>query len=223
MAIWSIVAAPLIMGNDMRNVSAASMAILTNAHAIAVNQDPLGQMGLRLENSSTAPTQRWARVLANGDVAVALYNKAGSIVPPIPGPPCDAWTHTTGGYYESCAGNIADFSGQTLAATQEWCCASLQCAGFSWDPSNGGGYYKLDAQCGITKAEGYEGYTKPSQIPSGNATAQDITISFADVNLHGPVAVFDIWAGATVGTFTGNYTATAVPYGGSAFLRLSSA
>ena len=29
MAIWSIVAAPLIMGNDMRNVSDASKAILT--------------------------------------------------------------------------------------------------------------------------------------------------------------------------------------------------
>lgn len=40
-------------------------------------QDPLGQMGLRLDNSSDAPQQRWARVLANGDVAVALYNKAG--------------------------------------------------------------------------------------------------------------------------------------------------
>ena len=61
----------------MRNVSAASRAILTNADAIAVSQDPLGQMGLRLENSSSAPLQRWWRVLANGDVAVGLYNKAG--------------------------------------------------------------------------------------------------------------------------------------------------
>ena len=70
MAIWSIVAAPLIMGNDPRNISAASKAILTNAAAIAIDQDALGQMGLRLENSSSAPTQRWVRMLANGDVAV---------------------------------------------------------------------------------------------------------------------------------------------------------
>lgn len=34
-------------------------------------------MGLRLDNSSSAPQQRWARVLADGSVAVALYNKAG--------------------------------------------------------------------------------------------------------------------------------------------------
>ena len=74
MAIWCISAAPLIMGNDPRSISDTSMAILTNQYAIAVNQDPLGQMGIRLDANST-PTQRWARTLLNGDVAVALYNR----------------------------------------------------------------------------------------------------------------------------------------------------
>merc|ERR1719191_1333430 len=37
MALWAISASPLIMGNDMRNVSAESKAILTNQDAIAVN------------------------------------------------------------------------------------------------------------------------------------------------------------------------------------------
>jgi hypothetical protein len=36
-------------------------------------------MGLRLENSSTAPQQVWYRLLANGDVAVGLYNKLGQV------------------------------------------------------------------------------------------------------------------------------------------------
>ena len=49
---------------------AASMAILKNQHAIAVSQDVLGQMGIRLSNNSAR--QVWARKLANGDVAVAL-------------------------------------------------------------------------------------------------------------------------------------------------------
>ena len=44
LAIWSISAAPLIMGNDLRNVSAASRAVLLNPHAIAINQDGLGQV-----------------------------------------------------------------------------------------------------------------------------------------------------------------------------------
>ena len=73
MAIWCISASPLIMGNDLRNISEASKAILLNADAIAVSQDPLGQMGIRL--TSDTPQQVWSRELANGDVAVALYNK----------------------------------------------------------------------------------------------------------------------------------------------------
>lgn len=78
---------PLIhAGNDMRNVSAASRAILTNPAAIAIDQDELGQMGLRLDASASAPQQRWARNLANGDVAVALYNKQGAAQPPSESP-----------------------------------------------------------------------------------------------------------------------------------------
>ena len=61
------------MGNDMRNVTEESKAILTNKDAIAVSQDPLGQMGIRL--TGNIPQQIWSRELANGDVAVGLYNK----------------------------------------------------------------------------------------------------------------------------------------------------
>jgi hypothetical protein len=230
MAIWSIVAAPLIMGNDMRNVSAASKAILMNPDAIAIDQDPLGQMGLRIDNSSSAPQQRWWRVLANGDVAVALYNKQGSAQPPIPGPPCNAWNHTFGGYYEACggsAGDIGQFSALTRDQAQAACCSNLQCAGFSFIPdannSTGSGYYKGNAMCGFTADAGAEGFDKIGQIPSPTGSSVDITINFSDVNLVGSVNVYDIWARQNVGTFTGSYTAKAVPFHGTAFLRLSPA
>ena len=75
MALWSVWAAPLIMGNDLRNVSAASRAILQNKGAIAVDQDPLGKMGRRI--NSTTESEIWARELEGGDVAVALFNKNG--------------------------------------------------------------------------------------------------------------------------------------------------
>ena len=39
--IWSIMASPLIAGNDLRKMSQDTIQILTNKHAIAVNQDPL--------------------------------------------------------------------------------------------------------------------------------------------------------------------------------------
>jgi len=76
MAIWSISASPLIMGNDLRKVSDTSKAILLNAEAIAVNQDSMGKMGIRHPAyTAQSGSQLWFRELANGDVAVALYNK----------------------------------------------------------------------------------------------------------------------------------------------------
>ena len=224
MAIWSIIASPLIMGNDMRNVSDASKAILLNPDAIAVSQDVLGQMGTRLSNSSSDATQVWSRVLADGSVAVAFYNKEGSPQPPIPGPPCTAWTHTSGGYYEACgggAGNVGTFSGLTPAQAQAACCANTACAGFSF--SGGAGYYKGNAMCGFTQAQGYEGWYKPGQVPAANGTAVDISVSFADLNLVGRVRVRDIWAGADVGVFTGAFTAKAVPFHGTGFYRMTQA
>ena len=40
--IWAMLASPLIAGNDIRNMSKETAAILTNKAVIALNQDPLG-------------------------------------------------------------------------------------------------------------------------------------------------------------------------------------
>lgn len=48
MAVWSILAAPLIISTDLANISPKMKAILQNKHAIAVNQDPLGIQGRRV-------------------------------------------------------------------------------------------------------------------------------------------------------------------------------
>lgn len=45
MAIWSIMAAPLLMSTDLRQIKAEHREILLNLDAIAINQDPLGVMG----------------------------------------------------------------------------------------------------------------------------------------------------------------------------------
>ena len=53
--MWSILAAPLLMANDLRNISTQSREILLNKEVIAVNQDPLGAMGklvLRVRKSN---------------------------------------------------------------------------------------------------------------------------------------------------------------------------
>eukprot|EP01060_Flectonema_neradi_P029235 TRINITY_DN3988_c6_g1_i1.p1 TRINITY_DN3988_c6_g1~~TRINITY_DN3988_c6_g1_i1.p1 ORF type:complete len:387 (+),score=62.28 TRINITY_DN3988_c6_g1_i1:45-1205(+) len=72
MAVWSIVAAPLIMGNDLRIVPDDHKAILLNKEAIAVNQDPLGEAGLRTYNDSNKWI--WERNLTGNAVAFALFN-----------------------------------------------------------------------------------------------------------------------------------------------------
>ena len=48
MAIWAIVAAPLLASVDLRNIRAESKALLQNKGAIAINQDPLGIQGQRV-------------------------------------------------------------------------------------------------------------------------------------------------------------------------------
>jgi hypothetical protein len=48
MAIWSIVAGPLLMSVDLRTIRPDSKALLLNRGAIAINQDPLGIQGRRI-------------------------------------------------------------------------------------------------------------------------------------------------------------------------------
>merc|ERR1712217_429810 len=225
MAIWSISASPLIMGNDLRNVSAASKQILLNKDAIAVSQDPLGKMGIRHKSfSSASPTQVWYRELSHGDIAVALYNKASGSNPPIPGPPCSAWNKTDGGYLEACgggSGNVGSFSGLSLEQAQDACCKDTKCAGFDFRSSDGSGFYKGNQNCGLVKSTEYVGYTKPSQMPQEGGKA-DIKLNFAMIGLSGKVHVYDIWAQKDMGTFEDSFTARDVPKHGTAFLRLSS-
>ena len=49
MAIWAIIAAPLLASVDLRTVRPESKALLLNKGAIAVSQDPLGIQGRRIQ------------------------------------------------------------------------------------------------------------------------------------------------------------------------------
>ena len=75
--MWSMLAAPLISGNDLRNMSAETLSILTNKEVIAVNQDSLGIQGLRYAVKDSVET--WLKPLKNGEWAVCLLNRSHSI------------------------------------------------------------------------------------------------------------------------------------------------
>ena len=72
MTFWSILAAPLIAGNDLRNMAPETREILTNAEVIAVDQDALGKQGTRL--SKPGNVEIWMRPLAGDARAVAILN-----------------------------------------------------------------------------------------------------------------------------------------------------
>jgi alpha-N-acetylgalactosaminidase len=79
-AVWAILAAPLLMSNDLRNISAEMKEVLLNTEIIAVNQDSLGRQGTRVAGTDGIPCV-WQRQLANGDVAIALVNLSEQPVP----------------------------------------------------------------------------------------------------------------------------------------------
>jgi len=75
--LWSVMAAPLLMGNDLRELAPEMKAILQNAEVIAVNQDVLGIQGQRIHSVQGGPKScdTWMKPLANGDLAVLLWNR----------------------------------------------------------------------------------------------------------------------------------------------------
>ena len=117
--MWAMFAAPLIMGNDLRNVTARAKAVLLNHEIIAVDQDPLGKMGLRVSDPISLDTQVWARELANGDVAVALLNAGGGGGPLPPGKDTCEWKSYPGGYNESSGGAAGNQGCYTATSTEE--------------------------------------------------------------------------------------------------------
>jgi len=76
MSLWSILAAPLLAGNDLRNMSTSILEILTNREVIAVNQDKAGRQGRRI--SKSGDQEVWARPLFDGGQAIGLFNRGSA-------------------------------------------------------------------------------------------------------------------------------------------------
>ncbi|MGF1428138.1 glycoside hydrolase family 27 protein [Kitasatospora sp. LaBMicrA B282] len=75
-SLWAEMSAPLISGTNLTGASADTLADLTNARVIAVDQDPLGRQGSLVASSGGLDVL--AKPLAGGDVAVALFNETGT-------------------------------------------------------------------------------------------------------------------------------------------------
>jgi alpha-galactosidase len=75
-SLWAILAAPLIAGNDLRNMTPEIHDILTNKEVIAVDQDAMGREGRRV--AKDGDLEVWAKQMQDGGRAVVLLNRGSS-------------------------------------------------------------------------------------------------------------------------------------------------
>jgi len=76
MALWALLAAPLLAGNDLRNMSPETKELLLNSEVLAVDQDAKGVQGHRVWEEG--PLEIWVKPLADGGHAVGLFNRSES-------------------------------------------------------------------------------------------------------------------------------------------------
>jgi alpha-galactosidase len=104
-SMWAMVAAPLMISDDLTTISPASLEAVSNREMIAIDQDPAGVQGTLL--SSSGEGQVWVKPLSDGSRAVALLNRgsgpltistSAAAVGMAPAPSYalrNLWTHTT--------------------------------------------------------------------------------------------------------------------------------
>ncbi|KAJ3144226.1 hypothetical protein HK101_002760 [Irineochytrium annulatum] len=76
---WAALKSPLILGNDLTNMTSETLSILSNADVIAINQDALGLSAHLVRRSGGADV--WAGMLANGDRVVLVINRSKKDLP----------------------------------------------------------------------------------------------------------------------------------------------
>ncbi|MCU1323971.1 MAG: Alpha-galactosidase precursor [Acidobacteriaceae bacterium] len=76
-SLWSLLAAPLLAGNDPANTSAEMLSVLTNREVLAVDQDVAGHQGDRIWTQG--PVEIWERDLSDGSKAVGIFNRNAGV------------------------------------------------------------------------------------------------------------------------------------------------
>ena len=76
-SLWCMLAAPLMTGNDIREMTPEIKDILTNKEIIALNQDTLGKQGFCYRDNGDY--EIWIKKLGNNERAVCLLNRSDEI------------------------------------------------------------------------------------------------------------------------------------------------
>jgi alpha-galactosidase len=82
-ALWALAKSPLLLGNDLNNMSQAVLQVITNRHLIALHQDSaVKQITCLIGCSSNSNNAKWSalatRVPSSGDAIVIIVNWSNS-------------------------------------------------------------------------------------------------------------------------------------------------
>jgi alpha-galactosidase len=186
-SLWAEMAAPLLIGTDLRRATPATLSILKNKDVIAVDQDSLGAQGAVI--AANNGTMVFNKPLANGDHAVALYNSNDAT----------ATVQTT-----AAAAGLSKSPGYTLKDL--WTGATTETAGTisAAVPAHGTVLYRVAA------SENWEAYPPSSSLGVTSSTAfgaGDVatqagrSVSFTDtVSNYGRIPLEDVRVSGTAPT-----------------------
>jgi len=79
-SLWSLLAAPLLLGCDLARLDTFTLGLLTNDEVIAVNQDPLGDQARLLRRGDGR--EIWVKNLSDGSMAVGMFYPANEFSEP---------------------------------------------------------------------------------------------------------------------------------------------
>jgi len=77
-SLWCMLAAPLIVNLDVRNMNETTKKILLNTEMIAIDQDPLGKQGFKFMDDGDF--EIWVKELAGEKIAVCFLNRSNNII-----------------------------------------------------------------------------------------------------------------------------------------------
>jgi hypothetical protein len=75
-SLWSLLAAPLLLGNELTHLDPFTKNLLTNDEVIAIDQDPKGSAALRVYHQDDWDV--WVRDLHDGRKAIGIFNFGAS-------------------------------------------------------------------------------------------------------------------------------------------------
>ena len=76
-SLWCMLNAPLILGNDLRQIPDETLEVISNKEVIALNQDPLCRQAEKVVD--TGDIEIFTKPLANGDLGVCVLNRGGTM------------------------------------------------------------------------------------------------------------------------------------------------